>query len=108
MTAPPKPSTKVIEIRRFFGIALLFPTLAFAQTAQNPLLNPSSLQYQAPLFDKLKDTDYQPAIDEGMKRNLVEIDAIANSSEAPTFANTIEPMERSGAPLTRAAKIFFG
>ncbi|MGZ7079906.1 MAG: M3 family metallopeptidase [Thermoanaerobaculia bacterium] len=95
-------------IRRFFGIALLFPTLAFAQIAQtNPLLNPSSLQYQAPQFDKLKDTDYQPALEEGMKRNLAEVDTIANNSEAPTFANTIEPMERSGALLTRAAKIFF-
>ncbi len=95
-------------IRRLFGIALLFPTVAFAQIAQtNPLLNPSTLQYQAPPFDKLKDTDYQPAIEEGMKRNLAEVEAIANSAEAPTFANTIEPIERSGALLTRASKIFF-
>src|ERR1043166_8369 len=42
-----------------------------------------------------------------MKQNLAEINAIANSSEAPTFENTIVPMERSGALLTRTAKVFF-
>src|SRR5207253_5089203 len=74
---------------------------------QNPFFQPSPLQYQAPPFDKIKDTDYQPALEEGMKQNLAEVNAIANSSEAPTFANTIEAMERSGALITRVAKVFF-
>jgi peptidyl-dipeptidase Dcp len=74
---------------------------------QNPLSNPSPLLYQAPPFDQIKDTDYQPAIEEGMKVQLREIDAIANDPAPPTFANTIEAMERSGALLTRASKIFF-
>ena len=74
---------------------------------QNPLFTASPLPFQAPPFNVIKDTDYQPAIEEGMKRQLVEIDAIANDPAPPTFANTIEAMERSGALLTRAAKIFF-
>ncbi|HEX9459874.1 MAG TPA: M3 family metallopeptidase [Thermoanaerobaculia bacterium] len=74
---------------------------------QNPLFTASPLPFQAPPFNVIKDTDYQPAIEEGMKRQLVEIDAIANDPTPPTFANTIEAMERSGALLTRAAKIFF-
>src|ERR1043166_7200684 len=76
-------------------------------TAANPFFAPSPLQYQAPLFDRIKDSDYKPALEEGMKQNLAEINAIANSSEAPTFENTIVPMERSGALLTRTAKVFF-
>jgi peptidyl-dipeptidase Dcp len=74
----------------------------------NPFFNESALPFQAPPFDKIKDSDYQPALEEGMKRQLVEIEAIADSTEPPTFANTIEAMERSGALLTRVSKVFFG
>ena len=42
-----------------------------------------------------------------MKQQIAEIEEIANSPEPPTFDNTIVPMERSGALLTRVAKIFF-
>ena len=42
-----------------------------------------------------------------MRQNLAEIQKIANSTQPPTFANTIEAMERSGALLTRVAKVFF-
>src|SRR5947207_11036026 len=42
-----------------------------------------------------------------MRRNPTEIEAIANSSEPPTFANTIEAMEKSGDLLTRVTKVFF-
>src|SRR5947209_4605177 len=74
----------------------------------NPFFAESTLPFQAPPFDKIKDSDYQPALEEGMKRQLVEIDTIANSAEPPTFANTIEAMERSGALLTRVSHVFFG
>src|ERR1043165_2920013 len=74
----------------------------------NPFFNESALPFQAPPFDKIKDSDYQRAIEEGMKRQLIEVEAIADSSEPPTFANTIEAMERSGALLTRVSKVFFG
>src|SRR6185295_4768272 len=45
--------------------------------------------------------------EEGMKNQLAEVETIANNSEAPTFANTFEAMERSGALLTRVTKVFF-
>src|SRR6266545_4194010 len=73
----------------------------------NPFFTASPLQYQAPPFDRILDADYQPAIEEGMKQNLAEIRNIADQDSAPTFANTIEAMERTGALLTRAAKVFF-
>lgn len=76
-------------------------------SGDNVLLSESTLPFQAPAFDKLEDGDYQPAIEEGMKRHLAEIRAIADNDEPPTFANTIEAMERSGALLTRATSVFF-
>ncbi|MCR6702161.1 MAG: peptidyl-dipeptidase Dcp [Dokdonella sp.] len=77
-----------------------------ATETANPLLAASTLPFQAPPFDKIKDTDYEPAIEEGMKQHLAEVQAIADSTEPPTFANTVEAFERSGALLTRAGTIF--
>ncbi|MDR1075105.1 MAG: peptidyl-dipeptidase Dcp [Xanthomonadaceae bacterium] len=73
----------------------------------NPLLEASTLPFGAPDFSKLKDTDYQPAIEEGMQRHIEEIRVIADSQEAPAFANTIEAMERSGELLTRSTTVFY-
>src|SRR4051812_28162605 len=70
--------------------------------AGNPFMKASTLPYQAPAFDKIKDSDYQPAIEEGMKQQLVEINNIANSKDKPTFENTLVAMEKSGQLLHRA------
>ncbi len=75
--------------------------------ATNPFFAESTLPYHAPPFDKIKESDYAPAIEEGMKKQLAEIDAIANDPAPPTFANTLEAMERSGTLLTRVTKVFF-
>src|ERR1700759_1732266 len=79
-----------------------------ANAVTNPFFDESTLPFHAPPFDKIKDADYQPAIEEGMRRQIAEVEAIANSAEPPTFANTIEAMERSGALLTRVSHVFFG
>jgi peptidyl-dipeptidase Dcp len=82
------------------------PAAATPGPHANPFFTASTLQYQAPPFDRMRDADYKPAIEEGMKRNLAEVDLIAGQDNAPTFANTIEPMERSGELLTRVLKVF--
>ncbi len=73
---------------------------------ENPFYAISTLPFQAPPFDKIKDSDYQPAIDAGMTQQDAEIAAIANSTEPPTFENTIVAFERSGQLLTRAMLAF--
>jgi len=83
------------------------PAAKPAAAAANPFFQASTLQYQAPPFDKITDADFQPAIEEGMKQHIAEIEKIANQADAPTFANTIEAIERSGELLTRSAKVFF-
>ena len=89
----------------------IFVTLAFAAgvaLAQdaNPFGAPSTLPFQAPRFDKIKDTDYMPAFDEGIKQQLAEIDRIANNPAAPTFENTIVAIETSGRMLDRVSETF--
>ncbi|MEO8910591.1 MAG: peptidyl-dipeptidase Dcp [Gemmatimonadaceae bacterium] len=74
----------------------------------NPLFVESNLPYHAPRFDLIRNEDYQPALDEGMRQQLAEIDAIAKQTRPPNFENTIVAMEKSGALLTRATKTFFG
>jgi len=72
----------------------------------NPFQAPSALPFQAPPFDKIKDADYQPAIEAGMARQLDEIQRIADNPSQPTFANTFVAMEKSGRLLQRALNAF--
>lgn len=73
----------------------------------NPLLEKSSLPFQAPAFDKIQDGDFQPALEEGMKQRLAEVAAIADNPEPPTFDNTIVALEKSGQLLERTSRVFF-
>ncbi|SIT96331.1 peptidyl-dipeptidase Dcp [Epilithonimonas bovis DSM 19482] len=75
--------------------------------ADNPFFHKSSLQYQAPEFDKIKDEHFKPAFDFGLKQHTQEIEKIANNPEKPTFENTIVAMEKSGEVLNRATIVFY-
>ncbi len=66
----------------------------------------STLPFQAPDFSKIKESDFEPAIEQGIAIQLAEVDAIANNPAAPTFENTIAALERSGAMLTRVTYVF--
>jgi peptidyl-dipeptidase Dcp len=79
-----------------------------AASGSNPFFVESSLPYHAPRFDLIRNEDYQPALEEGMRQQLTEIDSIAKQTRPPNFMNTIVAMEKSGALLTRASKAFFG
>jgi len=72
----------------------------------NPFATPSTLPLQAPPFDKIKDSDYQPAYEKAMKEQLIEINKIATNPAAPTFENTIVAMEKSGRMLDRVSETF--
>src|ERR1035438_7840486 len=74
----------------------------------NPFYAPSTLPFQAPPFDKIKNSDYQPAIEAGMAQQLQEVRAIADNPASPTFENTIVAMEKSGQLLNRVGAVFNG
>jgi peptidyl-dipeptidase Dcp len=89
---------------------IAFAGYANAQPATEPgaiFDAPSPLPLQAPQFDKIKDTDFQPAAEKGMAEQRAEIDKIANDPAPPTFDNTIAAMERSGRMLDRVESVFF-
>ena len=92
---------------------LLFATAMVALAAPlhaadtGPFAQESPLPFHAPQFDRIKDSDYLPAFQEGMKQDLAEVERIANDPAAPTFQNTIVAMEKSGAMLTRVSRVFY-
>ena len=66
----------------------------------------STLPFHAPDFTRIKDSDYQPAIEQGIAIQLAEVAAIANNPAAPSFDNTIVALERSGQMLGRVNSVF--
>src|ERR1019366_3835000 len=72
----------------------------------NPFFAPSTLPFQAPPFDTIKDEDYQPAIEAGMAEQKQEMDAIGEDKAEPTFDNTLVAMEKTGLLLHRALSAF--
>lgn len=72
----------------------------------NPFYAKSTLPLQAPAFDKIKESDIKPALLEGMRIQEEEVRAIANNPAAPTFANTIVPLDLSGQLLSRVQAVF--
>ena len=75
-------------------------------SSANPFFEPSELPLQAPAFDKIKDGDFKPAIEEGIKQQLAEINKIADNTEEPTFENTLVALEKSGQLLNRVNAVF--
>jgi peptidyl-dipeptidase Dcp len=78
---------------------------AFGQN-DNPLLRESTLPYNMPAFDRLRNEHFQPAIEQGIAEREKEVEAIAGNPDRSTFENTIVAMERSGQLLSRANRIF--
>ena len=82
-------------------------TPAMTANTANPFFADSTLPLHYPDFAKIKDTDFSPAFDQGMKDELAEIERIANDTAEPTFDNTILAMEKNGRTLSRAATVFY-
>ena len=100
-------STALIVSAAFMTSTVLAQsTSAFAPS--NPFYATSRLPFHAPPFDKIKDSDYQPAIEAGMAQQLEEIRAIADNPAPPTFENTLVAMEKTGALFRRATAAFDG
>jgi len=72
----------------------------------NPFFQEWTTEFEVPPFLDIKDEHYMPAYKKGMEENLKEIDLIVNNTEDPTFANTIEELERTGKLLTKVQRVF--
>lgn len=72
----------------------------------NPFSAVSTLPLEAPPFDRIKDSDFEPALVAGMAADSADIQKITDDPAAPTFDNTIVALERSGRLLDAADNIF--
>ncbi len=72
----------------------------------NPLMQKSTLPFQAPPFDQIQASDFLPAFKRGMKEQIREVQKIANDTTDPTFQNTLVALEKSGQLLTRVQHDF--
>ncbi len=85
------------------------PPQAAAEPAdeQNPLLAEWRTPFGVPPFDRIRPEHYLPALREGIRREQAEIDAIVADPSPPTFANTVEALERAGRLLDRTQRVFY-
>lgn len=72
----------------------------------NPFFREWKTPYETPPFSQIKSDHFLPAIEEGIKLEKAEIEAIVNNPEKPTFRNTIIPLEKSGEFLGRVNRVF--
>ena len=93
-----------------FISALLLIVACQQESKMDPNINPFfqswDTAYEVPPFMDIKDEHYMPAFKKGMEENLSEIDVIVNNSEAATFSNTIEELERTGKLLGKVSRVF--
>ncbi len=87
---------------------LISATMTNAQNKniENPFFKEWKTPYETPPFNEIKVEHFLPAIEEGIRLEKTEIDAIINNPEKPTFKNTIIPLEKSGEFLGRVNRVF--
>jgi len=90
---------------------LLSSAIAQSETKSTPVKNPLLAKWTGPYsgvppFDKVKVSDFKPALEQAMDENWKEIESIANDPQNPTFKNTIEALEHSGSALTRVSILY--
>ena len=88
----------------FCGILAL---TAAPTKSTNPFFQEFKTPFGVPPFEKIKVEHYMPAFRAGIDENQREVKAIAESTAPATFANTVEPLEKSGALLKRVTSVFF-
>ncbi len=90
--------------KAFFVLSAL---LMLSSCHTNPFLSEWDTPYGIPPYDKIKVSDYLPAIKEGIRQQQQEIDAITSNPQAPTFENSIVPLEFSGMLLRKVEGVLF-
>ena len=93
------------------AVFVLLGAIMFSEKTADAAENPLTVEWTGPYggippFDKVKISDFEPAIEAGMAENLAEIDKIASNPEPATFENTIAAMERTGSTLERVMTIY--
>ena len=94
-------------MKKIVFLSMMLVSLMACNKNENPLLVEQDTPFGVPAFDKVKIEHYLPAFEKAIAENKAEIEAIVNNPEAPTFANTIEALDRSGELLDKVVGVFF-
>ena len=86
---------------------LLLGALAMTMIACNKEQPQRPTTYSVPAFDKIQMDQYLPTFEAAIAAKKAEVDSIVNNPEEPTFANTIEALDRAGLMLDSIEGIFF-
>jgi peptidyl-dipeptidase Dcp len=78
-----------------------------APASSNPLLREWTSPFGVPPFGEIAPAHFGPAFSRALAEHEAEVEAVAQSRAAPTFANTVEALERSGERLSRVARVFY-
>ena len=92
------------KIVSFLAFALV---MTACSNRTNPFLTEWDTPFGIPPFDKIEVSDYIPALEAGIEQQNKEIDAIVSNPEAPTFENTIAPLELSGEILAKVSGVLY-
>ena len=87
-------------------IVLIMVLIGCTKQEKNPFLSEFQTPFRVPPFDVIEIKHYVPAFEEGMRLQRLEIEAITGSQDEPTFQNTLEALEGSGAALNLMGQIF--
>jgi peptidyl-dipeptidase Dcp len=77
------------------------------QERENPFMKAYDTPYGIPPFDEIQISDYEPAFDAGIAEAKAAIDSIVANPEAPTFENTILPLDNLSPTLDRVVSVLF-
>ena len=77
------------------------------ETADNPLLQTWDTPYGLPPFEQIRPEHFVPALEHAMRSHRAAVDAIAKSSDPPTFDNTLAAFDGCGRELGRIERVFF-
>ncbi len=84
-----------------------FNMIVQAGSNTNPLLQPWTGPYNGiPPFDKIKVSDFKPAMESAIEENRNEIKMLVENKDVPSFKNTIEGMEKTGSTLKRVIAMY--
>lgn len=89
------------------NVVILLSVINMTQAASNPFLGKYKTPFETPPFDKIKTEHYEPAFKEGIRQLDEEVIGIANTTESPTFKNTVVALERAGKLLNHVSSAFF-
>ena len=93
-------------MKRIISIISIALVMA-ACSEKNPFLAEWDTPYGIPPYEEIEVEDYIPAIQKGIEQQNAEIEAITSNPDAPTFENTIVPLELSGEILSKVSGVLY-